>query len=174
MSGRREKRNWFIRRSPLAAASRAGLGDQQPPVAASHSLTVSLPVAAPRGSNSSRVLEVEPGFGKPVGDLPVGEAEAQMRMLVAQEFQRVRREIDDDQPAARPQQPRRLADRHAPARRDSAAPGAWSRGRRRRARPAARRCRPAAPAHCATPALSRLARATASISRDMSMPTPRR
>ena len=36
-----------------------------------------------------------------------------MRMLVAQEFQRMRREIDDDQPAARPQQARRLADRHA-------------------------------------------------------------
>ena len=34
-----------------------------------------------------------------------------MRVLVAQELQRVRREIDDDQPSRRAQQPRRLADR---------------------------------------------------------------
>ena len=34
-----------------------------------------------------------------------------MRMLVAQEFQLVRREIDDQQPAAGPQHARRLADR---------------------------------------------------------------
>ena len=33
-----------------------------------------------------------------------------MRVLLTQEFEIVRREVDDQQPAARPQYPRRLAD----------------------------------------------------------------
>ena len=39
-----------------------------------------------------------------------GKAEAAMGVLVAQEFEIVRREIDDQQASARPQQARRLAD----------------------------------------------------------------
>ena len=58
-----------------------------------------------------RRRRVEPGGAAPFGDLGVGKAEPAMGMLVAQEFERVRREIDDDQTAARPQHPRRLGDR---------------------------------------------------------------
>ena len=39
-----------------------------------------------------------------------GETEPAMGMLFAQEFEIVRREVDDQEPAARPQHARRLAD----------------------------------------------------------------
>ena len=58
-----------------------------------------------------RLARFETGGAAPRGDIVVGEAKPAMRMLVAQEFERVRREIDNDQTAARPQHPRRLGNR---------------------------------------------------------------
>src|ERR1700740_1877056 len=46
----------------------------------------------------------------PFEDLVVGEAEPAMRMIEAQELERVRREIDDDETAARAQHAARLMD----------------------------------------------------------------
>ena len=55
-----------------------------------------------------RLARFEAGGAEPCGDIVVGEAKPAMSVLVAQEFERVRRKIDDDQTAARPQHPRRL------------------------------------------------------------------
>ena len=96
-----------------------------------------------------------------------------MRVLLAQELEIVRREIDHQQPAAGAQHARGLADRAraiveevqhlmddddvegvAPAPRD-------------------RRCRPAARCNGASPARSSRARASSSMSSDRSMPSPR-
>ena len=95
----------------LAVGLRAGSAISRRRSRPSHSFTVSAGLGAGARLEFLAVLEVEAGLREPFGDLPVGEAEAQMRVLVAQELQRVRREIDDQQPAGRPQQPRRLADR---------------------------------------------------------------
>src|SRR5258708_36501120 len=53
----------------------------------------------------------EVGLLHPLGHGLGPEAEAQMGVLLAQEFEVVRREIDHHQPALRPQHARRLADR---------------------------------------------------------------
>ena len=92
---------------------------------------------------------------------------------LAQEFQVVRREIDDQQPPARAQHARGLADRaravveevqHLMDDHDVE-------GIRRRS--ADRRCRPAARCNACRPARSSRARASASMSSDRSMPSPR-
>ena len=57
----------------------------------------------------------------------------------------VAQHVDDQQPPARPQRARRLAQHRAPARRRGAAPGTRRRRRARRRRSAAARARPAAP-----------------------------
>ena len=48
-------------------------------------------------------VRLDAGGAAPVEDLLVGEAEPAMSMLGAQEREGMRREIDDDQAAARPQ-----------------------------------------------------------------------
>src|SRR5689334_352937 len=45
----------------------------------------------------ARRRRVEAGGAAPLGDLVIGEAEPSVRLLLAQKFERVRREIDDDQ-----------------------------------------------------------------------------
>ena len=114
---------------------------------------------------------IEPGGAAPLGDLGIGKAEPAMSVLVAQEFERVRRKIDEHQDpaaAAAPAPPRRSP---RPAGRHNAAPdGSRPRQRRRRAAPAGT-CRRAGPGRLSSPARSRLTRATDSISRDWSMPS---
>ena len=60
---------------------------------------------APRASRF-----VEAGGFEPLRHRLAGEAEPAMGVLVAQEFEIVRREIDDQEAPTRPQHPRRLAD----------------------------------------------------------------
>ena len=50
---------------------------------------------------------VEAGGAAPLGDLAIGEAEAAMRLLLPQEFERVRCKIGDDQDTVRAQNARR-------------------------------------------------------------------
>ena len=88
----------------LAIGWQGGIGDQQAAVAAEPQLHRQRRIGAGARLELLGFLEVEPGLGEPFGDLPVGEAEPHMRMLVAQELQPVRGEIDDQQPAGRPQQ----------------------------------------------------------------------
>ena len=90
-------------RSP---ARRAGCADR----GASHSDTAILPSGSAR---RQRLLphDVEAGGFEPLRHRLGREAEPAMGVLVAQEFEVVRREIDHQQPAARPQHARRLADR---------------------------------------------------------------
>ena len=96
-----------------------------------------------------------------------------MGVLLAQEFQLVRREVDDQQPAARAQHARRLADgaravveevQHLMH--DDDVEGIVGRA-------ADRRCRPAARCNCFRPARSSRARASSSMSSDRSRPRPR-
>ena len=110
----------------LAVGLMRRIGDQQRGGRGRARASRSAPRSAPaRGSNCWRVLEIEAGLREPFGDLLVGEAEAHMRMLLAQEFQPVRGEVDDQQPAGGPQQC--VPPRGSPlaGRRDSAAPDAW-------------------------------------------------
>lgn len=54
---------------------------------------------------------LEPGLFHPLGDRFTGEAEPAVGMPLAQKFQIMRGEIDDQQPPLRPQQARRIAQR---------------------------------------------------------------
>ena len=87
---------------------------------ASQSETAILP-CGPGGSVCWRD-DVEAGGFEPLRHRLGGKAEPAMGVLVAQEFEIVRREIDDQQAAAGPQHARRLADRARRCRRGSAAP----------------------------------------------------
>ena len=96
-----------------------------------------------------------------------------MRVLLAQEFQLVRREVDDQQPAARAQHARRLADRARAVVEevqhlmdDDDVEGVV--GERRD-----RRCRPGARCNARRPARSSRARASSSMSSERSRPSPR-
>ena len=102
--------------SVLPAAASAMRGSR-----ASHSETAILP-CGPGGSVCWRTM-IEAGGFEPLRHRLGGKAEPAMRVLVAQEFEVVRREIDDQQPAAGPQHARRLADARGRCRRGSAAPG---------------------------------------------------
>ena len=55
-----------------------------------------------------RLTQFKTGGAAPPGDILIGKAKSAMRMLIPQEFERVRGKIDDNQTAARPQYPRRL------------------------------------------------------------------
>ena len=81
----------------------------------------------------------------------VGKAQAAMGIIVAQEFQLMRREIGDQKPPARRASRARLPPPRRRDRRDNAAPGGTARHRNRAARcpsgTAGDRYRPAAPAH---------------------------
>ena len=76
---------------------------------ASQSDTAILPSRARREVAVADHLET--GLLHPLRHRLGREAEPPMRVLLAQEFEIVRREIDDQQPALRPQHARRLADR---------------------------------------------------------------
>ncbi len=52
-----------------------------------------------------RRWRIKAGGAAPLGDLGIAEAEAAMGVLVAQEFEVVRRKIDQHQDPARPQHP---------------------------------------------------------------------
>src|SRR5512140_233961 len=58
----------------------------------------------------ARARRFETGGAAPVEDLVVGKTEPAMRMIDAQELERVRREIDDDETAAGRQNAARLLD----------------------------------------------------------------
>ena len=58
-----------------------------------------------------RRRRIEPGGAAPFRDLGIGKAEPPVSVLVAQEFERVGREIDENEDAVRPQHARRLGDR---------------------------------------------------------------
>ncbi len=90
---------------------------------ASHSATVSLPGSPASGGTSLGLDRREAGFGQERLDLLVGEAEAAMRELLAQEFFAVRGEVDDEQPAAGTQARAPLRAGRARDRRENAAPG---------------------------------------------------
>ncbi len=82
-----------------------------------------------------------------------------MRELLAQVLLLMRGEVDDEQPPAGPQACARLRAARARDRRGSAAPDGRRRDRRRRARPAARRCRPGAACTLRRPLCAMRARA---------------
>ena len=75
---------------------------------ASQSETAILPCGP--GGKGLLAHDVEAGGFEPLRHRLRRKAEPAMGVLLAQEFEVVRREIDDQQPAARPQHPRRLAD----------------------------------------------------------------
>ena len=68
----------------------------------------------PGPAEGSCAARLEAGLLQPLRHRVGRKAELAMRVLVAQEFGVVRREVDHQQAALRPQQPRRLADRAAP------------------------------------------------------------
>src|SRR6185437_8445244 len=61
----------------------------------------------------AEALELEPGGFQPAAELIAGKAEAPMRRLLAQELELVRREVDHEQLAARPEQTRGFCDRRS-------------------------------------------------------------
>ena len=63
------------------------------------------------GRQRAMQRHVEPGRAHPLRDRLGREAEAQMRVLLAQEFEVMRREVDDQQPPLRAQRARGLGDR---------------------------------------------------------------
>ena len=89
---------------------------------ASQSMTVSLPASPAAGGTRSRADVDEAGLGEIAFDLGGGEAEPAMREIAPQEFLLMRVEIDDDEPPAGRERPRRLARARGPDRRGSAAP----------------------------------------------------
>ena len=80
---------------------------------ASQSLTVSLSAAG----SPAAMVSLSPGFqagaGEPALHFAVGKAQAAMGIIVAQEFQLMRREIGDQKPPARRHHPRRFGHRRA-------------------------------------------------------------
>ena len=70
---------------------------------------MSLP-AGGLGLELAEALDLEASAFEPAVELIAGEAEPPMRRLLAQELELMRREIDDEQAAARRQQARSLAD----------------------------------------------------------------
>ena len=87
------------------------VGDTMRGSRASQIATVSLPGSPAAGGTSRVSIGVRPASVEEAGDLLAGKAEPAMRELLAQKFLAVRGEIDDQQPPARPQRARRLAQR---------------------------------------------------------------
>ena len=156
-----------------ATSRAAGAASTQTGIAGEPERHRDLALRACSGARFRCSISVEAGGFHPLRHRLGGEAEPAMGMLLAQEFELVRREIDHQQPAARAQHARRLADRAGAVVEEvqhlvddddveglaSAAPD--------------RRCRPAARCSACRPGASSRARASASMSSDRSMPSPR-
>ncbi len=104
LSGRRESRGGHAA-PPFCVAA----GHQHAPVAGKPQRDGQLAAGFRRKIDD--FLDLEAAIGEPAGNLLVAEAEAAMLMLVAQEFELVRREVGDQQPPAGGKRARRLADR---------------------------------------------------------------
>ena len=112
-------------RSSLRCSAPSGRRRRSADGAASHTETVSFAVPARAPGRELALLDrLEPASSSQCADLPGREAEPLVRVLLAQELELVRCEIDDQQPAARRQHARRLAHGALPDRTGSAAPGA--------------------------------------------------
>ena len=88
---------------------------------ASQIATVSLPVSPGPGATSLTLASSSPASARKRSDFRAGKAEPAMREFLAHLLFSVGREIDDQQPPAGPQRPRRLANA-ARDRRGNAAP----------------------------------------------------
>ena len=87
----------------------AGVGERDARIAREPERDRDLALAVRAAASAARTMS-RPGGFEPLRHRFGGKAEPAMGVLVAQEFEIVRREIDDQQPPAGPQHARRLAD----------------------------------------------------------------